>query len=226
LCSVVGDAGVGKSTFINKAAAEDILPIGQASRPDNEARYVICSKPDLYQNRKVVFLDIPAFDSESDEQVIENKLRGWFRVVISRRLNIPGILYLHRTTDAEFSCASLRHLASLMALCEELGQSPSVVLLVLTMQALLPLSARLQRRKELQDRWYTIFLRGASQTTRFENSSDSAWEIVMDLTMHFKEPANWSGELIHRWSMTSHMLIDTVTRSFVPDRFQNKSARQ
>ncbi|KAF9450123.1 hypothetical protein P691DRAFT_758484 [Macrolepiota fuliginosa MF-IS2] len=81
LIAVVGDPGVGKSTFINKAAAVDTLPIDQASKPDNEVQYVVCPKPDLYQDQKVVFLDVPAFDSESNEQVIQSKLRNWLRVV-------------------------------------------------------------------------------------------------------------------------------------------------
>ncbi|KAF9441095.1 hypothetical protein P691DRAFT_642907, partial [Macrolepiota fuliginosa MF-IS2] len=122
ICRVVGNAGVGKSTFINKAVTEGLLPIDQASKVDNEVQYIVCSKPELYQDRKIVFLDIPAFDTESDEQHIQNKLRHWLRVVILKRLNVSGILYLHRITEAEFSSASLRHLTSLMTLFEELSQ--------------------------------------------------------------------------------------------------------
>ncbi|KAF9439846.1 hypothetical protein P691DRAFT_689487, partial [Macrolepiota fuliginosa MF-IS2] len=195
ICRVVGNAGVGKSTFINTAAAVDTLPIDQASKIDNEVQYVICSKPELYQDRKIVFLDIPAFDSESDEQAIQNKLRHWLRVVISRRLNISGVLYLHRATEAEFSGASLMHLTSLITMFEELSQSPIGVLLVLTMQAHLGLLTRLQRKKVIQEKWNTLFSLGASQSTRFEDSSYSAWEVLIDLIIYSDALAKQSSKL-------------------------------
>ncbi|KAF9450129.1 hypothetical protein P691DRAFT_774201 [Macrolepiota fuliginosa MF-IS2] len=195
LIAVVGNAGVGKSTFINEAVTESLLPIDQASKINNGVQYVVCPKPELYQDRKVVFLDIPAFDSESDEKAIQNKLKRRLRVVISKKLNISGILYLHRAMEVEFSSASLRHLTSLMTIFEESNQSPIGVLLVLTTQAHLRLLTRLQRKKEIQEKWNTLFPLGASQSTRFENSSYSAWEIVIDLTTYSNALAKQSNPL-------------------------------
>ncbi|KAF9441096.1 ARM repeat-containing protein [Macrolepiota fuliginosa MF-IS2] len=195
LIAVVGNAGVGKSTFIHKAAAKDPLSLDQAPRTENMVRYVVCPKPDLYQDRKVVLLDIPAFDSGFDEQVIENWLRHQLRVVSRKRFGVFGILYLHCTTEVEFSGVSLRHLKSLANLFEESGQSPVGALLVLTMQAHPCLSTHLQRKKEIQEKWNTLCPWGAPQSTRFENSQRSAWEIVIDLTTYMNTLAKQSGSL-------------------------------
>ncbi|KAF9440100.1 hypothetical protein P691DRAFT_768264 [Macrolepiota fuliginosa MF-IS2] len=224
LIVVVGNAGVGKSTFINKAVTKGLSPIDQASKIDNEVQYIACSRPELYQDRKIVFLDIPAFGPESDEKAIQNNLRYWLRVVISKRLNISGTLYLHRMTETEFSGTSLRHLTSLMTIFEELSQSPIGVLLVLTMQAQLSLLIRLQRKKEIQEKWNTLFpldpLRSIVSATRPTAS------------IHTQRVATGSGESLKRRlvllgisnmeSLPAPLLsthaIDNLTSGFVPAR--------
>ncbi|KAF9443989.1 hypothetical protein P691DRAFT_369859 [Macrolepiota fuliginosa MF-IS2] len=195
LIAVVGNAGVGKSTFINKAADKDLLSVDQASKTDNIVRCVVCTRPDLYQDQEVVFLDMPAFDSEFDEQIIEDKLRHWLRVVARERFSVFGTLYLHPITETEFSGVSLRHLKSLANLFEELSQSPAGVLLVLTMQAHPCLSTHLQRKKEIQEKWNALCPWGAPQSMRFENSPRSAWEIVIDLTTYMDTLNKQSGKL-------------------------------
>lgn len=114
----------------------------------------------------------------------------YFSQRTSRKLRISGILYLHRIEDDQFSDASLKHLTLLMALCKELNKGfPSAALLVTTMWAQLPLHVRrLRREKEVQEQWNALLQAGiVPRVTRFNNSSESAWETVLDLTTHMDE---------------------------------------
>lgn len=182
---MVGQTGVGKSTFINAAAGRDILTIGHALKPDvTDVQHIECSNPERYGKRRVVFVDTPAFDSEREEKVIEKKLKTWLRSVSSKKLRISGILYLHRITDARLSDPPLRHLTLLRTLCEEsIKGFPNRVVLVTTMWGVLQSQAvGLQRENELQEYWNKL-PRGSvvSRIMRFEDTFDSAWSIVFAL---------------------------------------------
>ncbi|KXN84718.1 hypothetical protein AN958_12145 [Leucoagaricus sp. SymC.cos] len=185
IIAVAGQTGVGKSSFINKAAGRDILPVNHRLKPEPaEVQHVECSNPERYPDRRVVFVDTPAFDSEKDEKDVEKKLKKWLKRFSSRRVRITGILYLHRITDTKLSDPPARHLALLKSLCEgSVGGFPDRVVMVTTMWGVLQSHATgLKREEELQKYWDTL-PKGSvgSRIMRFENSFDSAWSIVFAL---------------------------------------------
>jgi len=45
----------------------------------SDVRHVECSNCEHYGNRRIVFADTPAFDSERDEQEVERKLEKWLK---------------------------------------------------------------------------------------------------------------------------------------------------
>ncbi|KXN89095.1 Cell division control protein 7 [Leucoagaricus sp. SymC.cos] len=185
IIAVTGKTGVGKSSFINTAAGQDILPVNHRWKPEpTEVQHVECSNPERYPNRRVVFVEVPAFDSERDEKSVEKKLKKWLKRFSSKRVRITGILYLHRITDTKLSDPPARHLALLKSLCEgSVGGFPDRVMMVTTMWGVLQSHATgLIREEELQKYWDTL-PKGSvsSRIMRFENSFDSAWSIVFAL---------------------------------------------
>lgn len=68
--------------FINTAAGDDILAVGHGLKPDTrQVNYVECYDRESQDERKVVFVDTPGFDSEKEESVIEKKLKSWLKKV-------------------------------------------------------------------------------------------------------------------------------------------------
>ncbi|KAF9446814.1 hypothetical protein P691DRAFT_794062 [Macrolepiota fuliginosa MF-IS2] len=182
IIAVVGQTGSGKSTFINTAARTSTLPINHGLRPDAQSvRHIECLN--CPNHGKVVLVDTPAFDSESDEKNVEKKLESWLKSVSSKKLavRISGILYLHRITDDRLSDPPLRHLTLLKELCEvSIKGFPNRVVLVTTMwKNMKSQEVAKQREQELQKYWNGI-PHGSivSQTMRFGDSYESAWSIV------------------------------------------------
>ncbi|EKM78782.1 hypothetical protein AGABI1DRAFT_114374 [Agaricus bisporus var. burnettii JB137-S8] len=185
IIAVVGQTGVGKSTFINTAAGKEILTIGHGLRPHTlKVQHVECSNPKHYGNRKVIFVDTPAFDAVSEEKLIEEKLKTWLKS-ISKKLRISGILYLHRITDGKLTDPPIIRLALLQELCKDSSRPfPNRVAFVTTMWGKLRSEdVGRQREEELQKHWDKVPRGGGgvSRIMRFEDSFDSAWSIVLAL---------------------------------------------
>ncbi|KAF7771752.1 hypothetical protein Agabi119p4_6063 [Agaricus bisporus var. burnettii] len=184
---VVGQTGVGKSTFINTAAGDDILAVGHGLKHDTrQVNYVECYDPERYDERKVVFVDTPGFDSEKEESVIEKKLKSWLKKVSSKKLKIFGILYLHRITDPKLSGLPIRHTALLRTLCEEsIKGFPNRVILVTTMWGTGNSAQQRvyeKREEELQKYWDGLPSGSVvSEIMRFDKTAESAWKIVFAL---------------------------------------------
>ncbi|KAJ3574198.1 hypothetical protein NP233_g1941 [Leucocoprinus birnbaumii] len=184
IIAVVGQSGVGKSTFINIAAGKDILPVNNRLKPEpSEVRHIECTDSARYGDRRVVFVDTPGFDSERDEKKVEKEAEAMDD--FSRKARISGILYLHRITDPKLTDPPAQRLARLKSLCEDsVGGFPSRVILVTTMWECLPSSNVGEgRQEELQKYWDTYMPRGKAPSTvqRFQQSSDNAWAIVFAL---------------------------------------------
>ncbi|KXN93136.1 hypothetical protein AN958_00061, partial [Leucoagaricus sp. SymC.cos] len=134
--------------------------------------------------RPVIFLEAPGFDSEREQLEITKKLENWLHKASTKKLQIFGILYLHRITDVKLSSPPIRHLTLLRTLCEKsIGGFPNRVVLVTTMWANMKDAGTGERREqELQKHWST-FPQGSavSGLMRFQNSSESAAEIVRAL---------------------------------------------
>jgi hypothetical protein len=68
-----------KSKFINTAAGGDILPVGRTLRPETrEIQHVECTITRNNEQRRVIFVEAPGFDSEKEDK-IEKKLRSWLK---------------------------------------------------------------------------------------------------------------------------------------------------
>lgn len=186
IIAVVGQTGVGKSTFINRAAGDDILPVNHGLTPlPSEVRHVECRDPERYGNRRVVFVDTPAFDSERDEKEVERKLKRWLKKFFSRKARISGILYLHRITDTKLTDPPGPRLTLLESLCRgSVGGFPRRVMMVTTMWGNLQSPQVGQEREaELQKLWDRQVPRGdaPSEVQRFDDTPESAWSTVFAL---------------------------------------------
>jgi len=179
---VIGPTGAGKSTFINSVTGQEHLKVGRGlSTCTKEIGHVLWTPDD--SRRQVVFVDTPAlFNPEesrpNSEKQIEKKINDWLKKAFGRRIQVAGILYLHRITDNRMTDPPYPNFQMFQRLAGE--KFHPRVLLVTTMWEIVKPAVGLQRKEELEKHWKEM-IRNGSEVVIHNGTKESAWNIVQIL---------------------------------------------
>jgi hypothetical protein len=130
-------------------------------------------------NTTVHLVDTPGFDDtyRSDSDVLRETV-AFFFMLYQRKIQLTGIVYLHRISDVRLGGSAMKNLRMFQHLCG-VGCMPSVAF-VTTMWNAVDHVTGLEREKRLMSGeafWATMISQGA-KAFRHENSKGSAMQIV------------------------------------------------
>ncbi|KAH7925404.1 hypothetical protein BV22DRAFT_440509 [Leucogyrophana mollusca] len=151
---LLGQTGAGKSTFINAAAGQNVTAVGHG---------II-----------VTLIDTPGFNDSNWKDDTETLTRI-VNSLTDGGIEPTGIIYLHEITlcrndlDIQGSLMGPIHLSNPSAVRN--------VVLTTTKWGKNASDEFERRQKELNRQWKTMLDKG-SQTSRFANSTPSAWEVI------------------------------------------------
>jgi len=126
--------------------------------------------------RPVVFVDTPGFDNtfKSDTEIL-TMVADWLRKAKRENIKIAAILYLHRISDNRMSGFAMKSLQLFSNLCG--SQAMVNVVIVTTMWSKVGKEGTTLEQALEAEVWKEMLDSGC-RTERFENTSESAWNIV------------------------------------------------
>lgn len=142
--------------------------------------------PYLYKfasQSNVHLIDTPGFDDTSrDDTDVLRDIASWLTLVYQRRIDLRGVIYLHRITDTRMQGSALKNLFMFKKLCGPEGLKN--VILATTMWENVDTEDGSRREADLRDTpefWKTMIENHGSRMVRHQNSTDSAVRIIESL---------------------------------------------
>ncbi|EDR05892.1 uncharacterized protein LACBIDRAFT_302516 [Laccaria bicolor S238N-H82] len=180
----MGPSGVGKSTFINYLAGEDIVRVGHDMQScTTQLQPIVVSPPHsiLFRDRRVVLVDTPGFDDTfAAESEVLNRIASWLAHLADTKLG--GLIYLHDISLPRMKGTALRNLEVFKKLCGD--RALRSVVLGTTKWTELPVASTSvedvgeQRLKELCGKYWLEMIERGSIVRKFEDTQQSAWDMV------------------------------------------------
>ncbi|KAM0425879.1 hypothetical protein ACHAPT_008817 [Fusarium lateritium] len=178
LIAVMGVTGSGKSNFL-----QHLIRSSQGPTVGHNL-YSCTQKTEKYEcrlgNKHVVFFDTPGFDDtyRGDANVLADVaevLSSSYR----NNLKLNGIIYLHRIKDERMTNAIMRNLTMFRNLCGD-SAFQNVVLVTTFWDELQDQAKGEGREQQLlaRDEWWGYMSAKGSRTMRFQNTRESALDIV------------------------------------------------
>ncbi|KAM0254614.1 hypothetical protein ACHAQJ_006581 [Trichoderma viride] len=172
--AVMGITGAGKSTFISLFAEDAQVGHGLQSCTSNVSIHAA-----TVNGQKCYLVDTPGFDDTNrpDAEILR-EVANWLNLSHEAKIQLAGIVYLHRISDNRLGGAAMKNLRMFKRLCGK-GSLPCVVLAT-TMWNKSDLSSDKQRERELlekSDFWGDMVKEG-SQVFRHDNGKASATAIM------------------------------------------------
>ena len=136
----------------------------------------------LPDGTKIFLVDTPGFDDTNKlDSDILRELAGWLSKAYSSKIELTGIIYLHRITDVRMGGANMRNLRMFKKLCGD--SSLGSVVLATTMWSEIAEPIAIQREEELRSRpdfWKRMIDQG-STVFRHDDQKQSAVKIIQYL---------------------------------------------
>ncbi|KZP23368.1 hypothetical protein FIBSPDRAFT_1015410, partial [Athelia psychrophila] len=174
--SVMGPTGAGKSTFIEYVTQlESGGSVRHGLQPDSSVTQAVRTKHPKDQD-PITFIDTPGFDDakRTDTETLA-QIASWFAKVYKEKISISAIIYLHRISDNRIPGSPLKNLQMFSSMCGQAAM-PHVILAT-TMWSETKPETGARREEELKGFWADMITQGCI-VQRFEDSNQSAWEIV------------------------------------------------
>ncbi|KAM0350167.1 hypothetical protein ACHAPU_003332 [Fusarium lateritium] len=181
----MGITGSGKSSFISKCSAQSVT-IGHRQGSCTSVVDVYPYK--VSADSTVYLIDTPGFDDtdRSDTDVLK-EIAAWLSDSYKHKILLHGIIYLHRISDIRMQGSARRNLMTFRKLCGD--DALKKVILASTMWDITreeDATMREQELKETEDFWGWMLKQGSS-CHRYDNTAESARQIVLSLTGHKSE---------------------------------------
>lgn len=138
-------------------------------------------------------IDTPGFDDTSrDDTDVLRGIADWLTSVYEKRIDLRGVIYLHRITDPRMQGSAMKNLFMFKKLCGPEGLKN--VILATTMWENVAKEDGDRREAELRDTpdyWKTMIENHGSRMVRHQNGSDSARGII-DSLLESTEPITYA----------------------------------
>ncbi|KAF8056269.1 P-loop containing nucleoside triphosphate hydrolase protein, partial [Lyophyllum atratum] len=176
--SVLGDAGVGKSTFINAVAGQPVAEVhDRLTSSEPVVKHFMIEHPQRW-TRSFILVEAPGFDhySESDDEILK-QIIDWLKASCHKDASFGGIVYLHDITKHRNNQLMVTGTFTLLGLSRPEPTGHVLLATVKWNRAQRDPQAE-RREQELKDKSWRLILKAGAQTCRFINTKDSAWGII------------------------------------------------
>ncbi|KAG6332550.1 hypothetical protein ID866_6541 [Astraeus odoratus] len=175
---VLGTTGSGMSNFINKLTG---MPAEHNAQDLTSCTTDVRAYPCYRGGRRFVFVDTPGFKSVySSQNMVLKKLAEWLDVTNQRSIKPTGLIYTRRITEHDRTGAELSSFQALYRLCGH--DAADRVRLVTTMWDDVDAESEVQHTEDnLQIMHWKSLIDAGAHYKRFNNTPESAWEIVHSL---------------------------------------------
>ncbi|KAH7925382.1 hypothetical protein BV22DRAFT_1089086 [Leucogyrophana mollusca] len=178
---IVGQTGVGKSTFINIAIGLSATAVGHdLSSCTTKIQPVTCRHP-ADPSRRIVFVDTPGFDNTSGDDFagdwnILRRIATWLARSYGVGMKLTGVIYLHEVSQARVPKMPTETVGVLNRLCG--STTPKNVVLATTKWCDISYGDGKQRERQLGATLWNGMCDRGSQLVQFQGTRESAWAIV------------------------------------------------
>ncbi|KAG8952390.1 hypothetical protein FRC03_012165 [Tulasnella sp. 419] len=173
LIAVMGAPGSGKSRFINTVAGSNLSAKSKRGPSPKD----LPSVSFIYQDRKIVFIDMPAFDDLhiSDTDTL-GMIADWLTVGYGCGKLLHGVLYLHQISDLRVSGVSYRNMKLFHELCGK--RAMKNVIICTTMWDIVESDIAEARETELLGRFWSTMTTQGARSARHRGTRESALNII------------------------------------------------
>ncbi|ENH73322.1 hypothetical protein FOC1_g10008807 [Fusarium oxysporum f. sp. cubense race 1] len=183
LIAVMGVTGSGKSNFLRLLTGRDDEDGPQVGHSLGSCTQKTEAYECLIQGQQFVFFDTPGFDDtyRGDADILADVAQALSSSYMNN-VKLSGIIYLHRIKDERMTNAIMRNLTMFRNLCGD-GAFENVILATTFWDELQDESKGAAREHELisTPEWWGYMSNKGSRIRRFQNTRESALEIVNEL---------------------------------------------
>ncbi|PVF99823.1 hypothetical protein CPB86DRAFT_845922 [Serendipita vermifera] len=172
---VMGPVGVGKTTFIDSATAQQFqgVDLGLQSRADR----IVTREPVSRNGQRYVFVETPGFDGEDSSDIeVLSMIAEYMVKARKEKYDLESILYLHRISDNRLAGPPLRNLELFSAICGTKAM-PRMVL-VTTMWNHVIKEVGEERERQLKTSFWQDMVNQGCGVKQFDGTNNGAWEII------------------------------------------------
>ncbi|KZP32033.1 hypothetical protein FIBSPDRAFT_944618 [Athelia psychrophila] len=180
---IMGVTGAGKSTFVAHSAG------GNALDNDEHIGHGLLSRTDAVNatrvtnrdtGRSVVLLDTPGFDDTNNPDImVLETIADWLIASGRTDIRLAGVIYLHRISDNRMNKSKLNNLTMLQYFVG--AKAMPNIALITTLWSGTSQSAAENRETELCSTFWEEMLNNGATYYRFEDTTDSAWDVITPL---------------------------------------------
>ncbi|KAI0018558.1 hypothetical protein F4780DRAFT_513091 [Xylariomycetidae sp. FL0641] len=179
---VMGETGVGKSTFIN-ALKPNAVVVGHDLHSVQSPPQAVKLYLNQEETKSIIVVDTPGFnDSQRSDPEVLTEITQFLVAQHSAGIPLQGILYLHRIRDNRMSGSARRYLETFRSLCGDVAMKN--VIFVTTCWDKVHDSERpefMRRETQLIAEFWAPMVEQGSDVKQFDGSKEAAEALVISL---------------------------------------------
>ncbi|KAF8147718.1 P-loop containing nucleoside triphosphate hydrolase protein [Crassisporium funariophilum] len=182
---VMGPTGSGKSAFINTLLGKDVAEVGHGlgSCTSQLQHFVTESVPSEFEflkGRRLIFVDTPGFNDtrpEMTDMEILRRISAWLAYSYADGIKLGGVVYLYDMSQSRVAGTTLQQFEVFREMCGPTALT--AVVLMSTKWDEISLEQGIRREEEsLTGLLWKPMISAGSSVKRYQNTSQSAWEVI------------------------------------------------